>query len=327
MYRCSLTGFFSNTNGAMVYDENKTVILNINTPDHLTGVELAGYFMGKLFYPREPIDDLPLRVYLVGEIHVDSNDTAVFAFSQKNDPALISHLNNGGAIIESNAPMSFKINKLTNEQKQADEFSSVPYLDVYDALIDFTDDQSTEFESLGYALPKVDNQQIVFHAMVAVNLPMEYPSTDVTLDDLPSISCEGAVTYIVIEPVMNHDDNSIDTSGTIKIVDTVAQTGKSYYFPNFFEFFDSQWVRDTISANHQSLIINEASGPGTYVIGLHGFYSANNEVVNATKITITLNNPEAKLFVTGNSINSSSVSGDFTNVISACLSPDNFTPL
>ena len=326
MYRCSLTGFFSNTNGAIVYDENKTVILNINTPDYLTGAGLARYFMGKLFSPRKPIGDLPVSVHWVGEIRADSNDTAVFAFCQKNDPALISLLNNGGSIIESNAPMSFKVNKLTNEQKQADEFSSVPYLDVYDALIDFTDDESTQFESLGYALPKVDNQQIVFHSLAAVNMPMLYPSENVFPDEIPPISCEGAGTYIAIELVLNHD-GSLDTSGTLKIVNTVAQTGKSYFFPNFFEFFDSQWIRDTIAANHQSLIINEASGPGTYVIGLHGFYSANNEVVNATKITITLNNSEAKLFVTGNSINSSSVAGDFTNVISACLSPDNFTPL
>lgn len=322
MYRCSLTGFFSNTNGAMVYDENKTVILNINTPDNLTGAGLAGYFMGKLFSPREPIGDLPVRVHWVGEIRADSNDTVAFAFCQKNDPGLTSLLNNGGSIIESNAPMSFKINKLTNEQQQADEFSSVPYLDVYDALIDFTDDKSTQFESLGYALPKVDNQQIVFHSLAAVSMPMLYPSGIVFPDEIPPVSREGAGTYVIFEPLTTYDD-SVNTSGELRIVDAVKQTGKRYYFDNFTEFFDDKWVRDTIAANHQSLVISEISGSGGYLIGLYGTETPTGESVNATKISIELNNPAVKLIAAENS----SITGSGTNVISVCLNPNNIRPL
>lgn len=41
-------------------------------------------------------------------------------------------------------------------------------------LIALNDDRSDKFESLGYSLPKVVNQQIVFHSLTAVNLPMPW---------------------------------------------------------------------------------------------------------------------------------------------------------
>ena len=322
MYRCSLTGFFSNADGQMAYDENKTVILNIKEPMlESTSAELAGYFMEKLFSPREPIGDLPLHAHRVGDIAFDESRTGVFTFYKKNDPLLTNLLNDGGTIIESNAPVSFKINKLTDEQKQADEFSSVPYLDVYDALIDFTDDKSTQFESLGYALPKVDNQQIVFHSLAAVNMPMLYPSVNVFPDEIPPISCDGANPYIVFDSLTT--DNNVNSSGEIRIVDTVKQTGKRYYFNNFTEFFDSKWVRDTIAANHQSLVISEISGSGGYLIGLYGTETPTGESVNATKISIELNNPAVKLIAAENS----SITGSGTNVISVCLNPNNIRPL
>ncbi len=317
MYRCSLTGFFSNNNGQMVYDKNKTVILNIDVPYQFsTAGGLANHLMVEIFNPREPVGDLPLRAGRMGRTVYDKNLNGFFTFYKKDDPLLTEDINDGGIIIESNEPMSFKINKLTNEQKQADEFNSEPYLDVYDALIDFTDDQSTEFESLGYSLPIVVGQQIVFHSLGAVNATSLYNSINLSLDEIPPISCDGANSYIVIAPLANYGDD-IDTGGVIDIIDTVEQTGKRYYFNNFTEFFDSQWARDTIAANHQSLIIDEASAGG-YLIGLFGYWSQDGEVVNSTKITISLYNSDLKLMAMDNS----SITGSGTNVISVCLNPE-----
>jgi hypothetical protein len=304
----------------MVYDENKTVILNIPAAyEFTTAGHLANYLMGKIFTPYEPVGDLPLRAHRLGGFNFQESEYTVFSFYRKNDPLLTYELEKGGVIIESDAPMSFKINKLTNEQKQADEFNNESYLDVYDALFELTDDRSDKFESLGYALPKVDNQQIVFHAMTAVNLPMAYPSIDVSLDSLPSISCDGANTYMVIEP-LEYYDKSVYTGGTIKIVDVATQTGKSYYFNNLTEFFDSKWVRETIAVNHKSLIIEEVSGSTTYLIGLYGTTTPSGETINDTKIIITLDDPNVKLLATDNS----SITGSGTSVISACLSTVNF---
>lgn len=319
MYRCSLTGFFSNVNDKMVYDENKTVILNILFPyEFETDGTLAVGLMYEIFVPHEPSENFPLRVHRMGGLS-EENEYDVFSFYKKDDPMLTDMLNNGGRVIEHDGPLTFKINKLTDEQKQADEFSSVPYLDAYDVLIGFTDDKSTEFESRGYMLPKIVNQQIIFTTLTAVDLDMKYRAMDVTLDNFPSISCVDAGAYLTIALAEDYATD-VNTSGTIKIVDTVAQTAKSYYFNNFSKFINSKWVRDTIALNHQSLIINEVSGSEGHIIGLYGEFTPTDVPVNSTKISIELNNPAVKLIAERNL----SITGSGTNVVSVCLNPDNY---
>lgn len=323
MYRCSLTGFFSNNNGQMQYDENNTVILNINVPDYLNGPELASSLMGDIFSPREPMGAFPLHTYRVGEYWSDeSNNEYSYIFYKKDDPLVAEHLSSDdNSSVKYNEPVTFKITKLTNEQKQADEFSSVPYLDVYDALIDFTDDKSDKLVSLGYVLPKLStvDEQIVFQSLNAIKLFMTYSANDVSPDEIPTVSCVDAGTLITVSPMTAYDD-SVSTGGMIRIVDTVSQTGKTYYFNNFTEFFDSQWARDSIAYNHQSLIIEQASGSDGYIIGLYSTHDPSGNSVNATKITIEMYNRDVKLMVSGNS----SATGSETNTISACLSPASF---
>lgn len=320
MYRCSLTGFFSNVNDKMVYDENKTVILNIPFPyEFETDGNLAVSLMYEIFMPYEPLENLPLRVHRVGGLSFEENEDGVFAFYEKDDPILTDMLNEGGSVIEHDGPLTFKINKLTDEQKQADEFSSVPYLDAYDVLIDYTDDRSTVFESRGYALPKIVNQQIIFTTLTAVDLDMKYPAMDVTLDNFSPINCADAGISLVVALAEDYATN-VDTSGTIQIADTVTQTAKSYYFNNFSKFINSKWVRDTIALNHQSLIIDEVSGSEGHIIGLYGEFTPTDVPVNSTKISIKLNNPAVKLIAEHNL----SITGSGTNVVSVCLNPDNY---
>lgn len=326
MYRCSLTGFFSNNNGQMQYDENNTVILNINVPDNLTGPELASSLMGSIFSPREPMGAFPLHTYRVGEYWSDeSNNEYSYIFYKKDDPLVAEHLSSDdNSSVKYNEPVTFKITKLTNEQKQADEFSSVPYLDVYDALIDFTDDKSDKLESLGYVLPKLStvDEQIVFQSLNAIKLFMPYRSDDVWPEEIPSVSCDGAGTYILVSPMTTTYDEGTYTEGILTIVDAVSQTGKTYFFRDFTEFFDSQWVRDTIAYNHQSLVIEQASASDGYIIGLYGTHDSSGNSVNATKISIEMRGQGVNLMVSGNS----SATGSETNTISACLSPVNFFP-
>ena len=323
IYRCSLTGFFSNVNNKMVYDENKTVILNIPLPyEFESDGNLADTLMREIFVPYEPSENFPLRVHRVGDLSFEENEQAIFMFYKKDDPMLTDMLNEGDRVIEHDGPLTFKINKLTDEQKQADEYSSVPYLDAYDVLIGFTDDRSTVLESRGYALPNIVNQQIIFTTLTAVDLDMKYPAIDVTLDDIPPISCADAGGYLMVELAEEYG-NGVDTSGTIQIADTVTQTAKSYYFNNFSDFINSKWARDTIALNHQSLVISEISGSGGYLIGLYGTETPTGESVNATKISIELNNPAVKLIAAENS----SITGSGTNVISVCLNPNNIFPL
>lgn len=318
MYRCSLTGFFSNVNGQMVYDENKTVILNINVPDYILGSGVAISLMGKIFSPPQPMGLFPLHTHRVGDYRYEG-DESYYVFYKKDDPLVEDRLSSDdNSSVKSNEPVTFKITRLTNEQKQADEFSSVPYLDAYDALIDLTYVNSDELESLGYALPKVSmvDEQIVFQSLNAIKLFTTYPAVDESLNALPPISCDGAGSYIIINPPTTDEG----TAGRIRIIDTVSQTGKNYYFDNFTEFFDNQWVRDTIAYNHQSLIIEQASDSDGYIIGLYGTRDQSGNTVNATKISIRMGNSDVNLTAVGNS----SITGSGTNLISACLNPENF---
>lgn len=89
MYRCSLTGFFSNNEGQLQYDENNTVILNINVHDNLTGPELASALMGNIFSPSKPMGAFPLHTYRVGEYRddYDNNDYSYIFYKKRRPPS------------------------------------------------------------------------------------------------------------------------------------------------------------------------------------------------------------------------------------------------
>lgn len=319
MYRCSLTGFFSKVNDKMVYEKDKTVIMNIEAPDDSSNRQLVNLFMTEMFAPNNPVDFFPLHAHRVGGLTQDDDDnrTRVFTFYKKNDRAVNQYIYNDGAtIIESDRDMTFKITRLSDYHKAPDGFGAEPYLDVYDVLMNFVNDQSAKFESLGYALPEVSvvDEQIIFHSLTAIDLFMPYPSSDSSIGVVSSVSCVNASSYVVIDMLVQ-SNQYYGASGSIQIFDTVTETGKFYHFDNFIDFFNDQRARDTIAHNHQSLIVDQASGTSSYIIAL-----SHEESVNPVKILIKLDSPESKLSITHNP----SATGDATNVVSACLNPNNF---